>query len=105
VGRTGIIIPATFAALLVLSACESGTATMDAAGGWHDFAEWSRCREMERPGYVFEIENAEGHKLWTPCTETVELPHDWVSGPQRFRLSTGVQPQHSTPMPLPENLK
>ena len=97
-------IPATFAVLLTVAACNSGTATMDGAvDGWYDFSQWHRCAALERPGYVFEIENAEGMKLWTPCSATVELPFQWKSGPQRFRLVIPEQPRHSDPMPPPQN--
>lgn len=93
-----------FAVITALSACTSAPQTGSApVDGWYDFSKWDQCRSMERPGYSFEIENAEGMKLWTPCTPVVELPFDWKSEPQRFRLVKMVQGEHSTPMTPPSN--
>lgn len=68
---------------------------------WIDFDRWPECRAMERPGIVFEVENAEGQSLLTPCTVPLELPFDWTSAPTRFRPVEVPKPQHSAPLPPP----
>lgn len=68
---------------------------------WIDFDRWPECREMERPGIVFEVENAEGQSLLTPCTATLEVPFDWTTGPIRFRPVEEPKPRHSAPLPAP----
>ena len=69
---------------------------------WVDFDQWVNCVEMERPGFVFELENVEGLRLLTPCVGTVELPWDSKSGPVRFRLIEEPKPRHSSPLPKPQ---
>ena len=34
---------------------------------WIAIEQWQRCLEMTRPGIVFEMRNAEGLSLFTPC--------------------------------------
>ena len=77
-----------------------------APDGWFDIARWVECEALRRPGYVFELQNAEGMSLFTDeCLDlaTVEYPYDWKSRPQRFRLIVPSVPTHSTPMPPPQN--
>jgi hypothetical protein len=69
---------------------------------WIDFDQWKDCARMERPGFVFEVENADGHRLLTPCTHILQLPWDWQSAPVRFRLATAPKPRHSQPIPEPQ---
>jgi hypothetical protein len=75
---------------------------MDAATAeWMDMALWADCARLERPGYVFEIENAQGMTIQTPCTAQVDVPFDWTSPPLRFRLIAEQPAVRSTPMPKP----
>lgn len=68
---------------------------------WIAFDQWSECRRMERPGYVFEVKNQEGQSLFTTCTVPLQLPADWTSPPVAFRLIEEPKPRHSTPIPRP----
>ena len=70
--------------------------------GWISMDEWPRCLEMVRPGIVFEIRNAEGQLLTTPCVVPLpDLPFDWKSAPLQFRAIVEPKPQHSEPLPPP----
>jgi hypothetical protein len=70
---------------------------------WLAIAEWQRCVEMARPGIVFEIRNAEGNSLFTPCvTPLPAAPFDWKSPPLEWRAVPEAAPQHSTPLPPPK---
>jgi hypothetical protein len=69
---------------------------------WLVFDQWKECAELERPGFIFEVSNAEGHSLFTPCMTPLQLPWDWKSGPVRFRLVEAQKPRHSTPIPAPK---
>jgi hypothetical protein len=69
---------------------------------WIDYERWADCVRMERPGVVFEVVNAEGQRLLTPCVQRLETPWDWTSGPVRFRAAAAPQPRHSNPMPQAE---
>jgi hypothetical protein len=69
---------------------------------WLAFAQWAQCREMARPGIIFEIQNGEGQSLFTPCVvPLVEVPFDWRSPPVRFRAIPEPAPQRSVPLPGP----
>lgn len=68
---------------------------------WINFDDWYRCAELERPGIVFEVQNAEGFSLFTPCVAVLELPFDWNSQPVRFRPVIEQPPRHSDPLPPP----
>ncbi len=68
---------------------------------WVDFAQWTACARMERPGFVFEIKNAEGQSLFTPCRHPLQLPFDWKAAPVQFRLVKEMKPRHSSPIPRP----
>ena len=68
---------------------------------WIDFDRWPECRSLERPGIVFEVENAAGQSLLTTCTIPLEVPFDWSGSPIRFRPVAEPKPQHSAPLPRP----
>ncbi len=72
-------------------------------GEWISIEEWERCRDLERPGIVFEIRNADGLSLFTPCTGAVpQVPFDWHLPPLEFRPIEELPPEHSTPLPPPK---
>lgn len=51
-------------------------------GEWISTAQWQECERMARPGIVFEISNAEGLSLFTPCVAPLPpMPLDWKSAP------------------------
>ena len=71
---------------------------------WIAIAEWQRCLEMARPGIVFEIRNAAGQSLFTPCVATApQPPFDWKSPPLEFRAVREALPAHSSPIPAPKS--
>lgn len=70
---------------------------------WMAIAQWHECEKMARPGIVFELRNAEGLTMLSPCTAQVpEKPFDWKSPPVVFRAVDAPRPQRSTPMPPPK---
>jgi len=70
---------------------------------WIDVGQWQRCFEMAQPGIVFEIRNADGQSLITPCVAAMpSLPFDWKSAPVQFRAIVEPAAQHSTPLPEPK---
>lgn len=69
---------------------------------WVSYEHWQECARLERPGFVFEVVNGEGQRLYTSCTVPLELPHDWKSAPLRFRLVAVPPPRHSAPIPKPQ---
>jgi hypothetical protein len=69
---------------------------------WIDFDRWNECVRMERPGFVFEVKNANGQSLFTPCRHPLQTPWDWKSGPVQFRLVKEIKPRHSEPLPKPQ---
>jgi hypothetical protein len=72
-------------------------------GEWLAFAQWPLCREMARPGIIFEVQNGAGQSLFTPCVVALtELPLDWKSPPIRFRAITEPAPRRSAPLPPPQ---
>lgn len=67
---------------------------------WMAIAQWHDCAKMAKPGIIFEIRNAEGQSLFTPCVPTVpQKPWDWKSPPLMFRAIAEPKPQHSEPIP------
>ena len=69
---------------------------------WIAIAQWEKCLELARPGVIFEISNAEGKSLFTPCVVPLpSVPFDWKSAPVRFRSIAEPRPQHSSPLPAP----
>ena len=70
-------------------------------GEWVDFERWKECPQLQRPGYVFEVMNAEGQSLFTACEVPLRLPSGWTSSPVRFRLVEAPKPRHSSPIPRP----
>ena len=70
---------------------------------WMAISQWHECERLVRPGILFEIQNAEGLSLFTPCTTTVPpMPFDWKSPPLRFRAVLQERPRHSDPIPEPK---
>jgi hypothetical protein len=71
-------------------------------GEWIAIALWQQCTQMAKPGFVFEVRNAEGQSLFTPCVRPLPAPpHDWTSPPKEFRRVPEPQPEHSAPAPAP----
>jgi hypothetical protein len=70
---------------------------------WVPIGQWGDCRQMERPGIIFELRNAEGLSMFAPCAPTVPAPpHDWKSPPVVFRAIAEPRPRHSGPIPKPQ---
>ena len=75
-------------------------------GEWIAIAQWEKCRNLAGPGIIFEIGNAEGKSLLTPCVMPLPpMPFDWQSAPVRFRAIPEAPAQHSSPLPEPPNGK
>ena len=71
-------------------------------GEWLAIEQWERCVEMARPGIVFELRNADGLSLFTPCVSSLpDPPFDWASPAIEFRAVPEEPPRHSTPLPEP----
>ena len=72
-------------------------------GEWISIAQWQECVNMARAGIIFEIRNAEGLSLFTPCVMPMpKMPFDWKSPPVQFRAVPEPRPQRSTPIPPPK---
>ena len=70
---------------------------------WMAIAQWAECRAMERPGIMFEIQNAAGQSMFTQCVVPLPpAPFDWKSPPVRFRAVKEAPPEHSEPIPPPK---
>ncbi len=69
---------------------------------WIDFNRWKDCASMERPGFVFEVANAEDQRMLTRCMHPLQRPWDWTSAPVRFRIVAAPKPRHSRPIPRPQ---
>jgi len=81
-----------------------GAATNQSGGTvlteWYPIAEWDRCGELARPGFVFEIRNADGLSLFTGCSAAIPpAPWDWKTPPLEFRVVPETPPERSTPIP------
>ncbi len=88
-------------------ATATGAMTLDSGGKalteWLSISEWSRCGELARPGFVFEIRNADGLSLFAPCSPAVpQAPWDWKSAPVEFRVVPETPAERSPPIPKPE---
>jgi hypothetical protein len=71
-------------------------------GEWISIERWQECRELARPGIIFEISNAEGRSMFTHCVVPLPpVPSQWKSAPVRFRAIPEPAPQHSSPLPTP----
>lgn len=68
---------------------------------WISFDQWRDCSRMERPGFIFEVANAEGQRMLTRCTQPFQQPWDWKSAPVQFRIIAEPKPRHSSPFPKP----
>ena len=66
---------------------------------WIDFSHWDACKFMERPGYVFEVVNADDQQMLVTCIIPLEVPFDWTSSPVKFRVVPELKPKHSDPLP------
>ena len=70
---------------------------------WVAIAHWAECVKMERPGIAFEIRNAEGQSMFTPCVVPLPpMPFNWKSPAIEFRPVAQPKPLHSTPLPAPK---
>jgi hypothetical protein len=73
-------------------------------GEWIAMDQWHQCAQMERPGIIFEIRNAEDQALFTRCVVPLPpVPFDWKSQPLRFRAIPEPKATHSTPAPPPKD--
>lgn len=71
-------------------------------GEWIPIERWQECVELARPGIIFEVSNAEGKSMFTPCAMPLPSPpFDWKSAPLRFRAIPEPAPRHSSPLPPP----
>jgi hypothetical protein len=70
-------------------------------GEWIDFDRWSDCKQLEKPGMVFEVTNGQ-QSLFTSCVVPLQTPSDWTAPPVRFRLVPASPPRHSSPIPKPQ---
>jgi hypothetical protein len=71
-------------------------------GEWISIEQWQECLKLARPGIIFEISNAEGKSMFTPCVVPLPpVPFNWKSAPARFRAIPEPAPQHSSPLPEP----
>jgi hypothetical protein len=68
---------------------------------WVPVDRWHECARMERPGVLFEVVNAEGQRILTPCVKTLPVPFGWTSPPIQFRVVAAARPRHSSPIPPP----
>jgi hypothetical protein len=69
---------------------------------WMSIAQWQDCVGMAKPGIIFEIRNAEGQRLLTPCVMPLPaMPFDWKSPAISFRAIPEPKPRRSEPMPEP----
>lgn len=59
---------------------------------WIDIDRWVDCRQLQRPGYVFEIVNDSGQAIQTLCQLPLQWPEDWPP-PTKFRLMVAPPPQ------------
>jgi hypothetical protein len=41
---------------------------------WIAIARWPDCRKLEKPGIIFELQNASGHSLFTRCLVDPAVP-------------------------------
>ena len=74
-----------------------------AMGEWISIEQWQECERLARPGIVFEISNAEGKSMFTPCVVPLPpAPFDWKSAPLRFRTVPEAVPERSAPIPPPK---
>lgn len=70
---------------------------------WIAIAQWHECTKMARPDIVFEIRNAEGQTMLSPCVVPLpEMAFNWKSPAVMFRPVARPKPEHSTPLPPPK---
>jgi hypothetical protein len=68
---------------------------------WMDIARWQECAGMARPGIVFEVRNAAGQVMLTPCVQPLPIPFDWTTPPVAFRAVPELPAVRSDPVPPP----
>ena len=66
---------------------------------WIPFDRWPECAALERPGYVFEVVNADGLTMLTTCVDPLPVPFDWKLPPARFRLVKEPAAERAPPLP------
>ena len=66
---------------------------------WIPFDRWPECMALERPGYVFEVVNADGLTMLTSCVDPLPVPFDWKQPPALFRLVKEPAAEHAPPLP------
>lgn len=70
---------------------------------WMAIAQWAECQRLAQPGVIFEIRNAEGQTVFTPCVMPLPaMPFDWKSPPLVFRAVPEPPPRRSSPIPPPK---
>ncbi len=70
--------------------------------GWLPMENWPECRRLEKPGIIFEVQNAEGASMFLQCVVPFPgQPWDWTSPPQRFRAVPLRKPTPTSPIPGP----
>lgn len=75
----------------------------DIVGEWMAIALWQNCAELARPGIVFEVRNAHGQSLLTPCVQPLPAtPFDWKSPAKEFRAVPEMPAERSSPLPAPK---
>lgn len=69
---------------------------------WIPVERWSECRQMERPGVVFELRNRVGQHMITACVDQLPAPpFDWRDPVIEFRVIDEPPVRRSDPLPAP----
>jgi hypothetical protein len=68
---------------------------------WIPMDRWAECNQLQRPGIIFELQNAVGQSVFTTCLPAPYVPGDWKSAPIRFRAIAEPKPERSLPIPEP----
>ncbi len=69
---------------------------------WMAIAQWHECEKLTRPGIVFELKNAEGLTMLSPCVAQVPAQAFRLEvAPGRVPRGRCARPRHSEPMPPP----
>jgi hypothetical protein len=69
---------------------------------WLPMDRWPECRALEKPGIVFEVQNADGDSMVLACELPFPgAPWDWRSPPIRFRAIGLPKPRPTSPIPGP----
>lgn len=71
---------------------------------WLAIAQWNECAKFAQPGIIFELRNAEGQTMLSPCVLPLPpAPASWSSPAVVFRTIPQPKAQHSNPIPTPVN--